>query len=249
MGRVTRLLLRPAVALLALVAAGAVPAAPELPAPFEARYEGRRFPLSARATITFARHGEFYRYTLRGAVYLGFFKGTEIYDCSVMELQGGTLRPLEYLHRDSRKPERNLRTRFDWSRGVARTESGDGGVREVALAHPAWDVMSVQVRLRRDVAGAAVGEAFEYAVVYRGELRRQRAQVEGRETIETEAGRVEATRVRSEDPKRTNFFWFAGDHAWLPVRLTVSDVTLELASPPGEAARPADPAPAEPPAC
>jgi hypothetical protein len=207
------------------------------PAPFAARYEGHRFPLGARATLALARHGEYYKYSLRGAVYLGFFKGGEIYDCSVMRLERGVLRPLEYVHRDSRRPGRNLHTRFHWDEGVARTETGAGEVREVALAPPVWDVMSVQVRLRRDVATAAPGASFEYPVVYRGELRRQRARVEGRETLETEAGRIAATRVRSEDPKRTNFFWFAGDYAWLPVRLTVSGVTLELVSPPGEAAR------------
>src|SRR5690606_37262066 len=54
------------------------------PAPFAARYEGHRFPLGARATLALARDGEYYKYSLRGAVYLGFFKGGEIYDCSVM---------------------------------------------------------------------------------------------------------------------------------------------------------------------
>lgn len=241
---VRSLLLRPALVLLGLLGAASAPAGASapVPAPFTARYEGHRFPLSARATLALSRHGEFYRYTLRGAVYLGFFKGTEIYDCSVMQLHEGVLRPLEYVHRDSRKPTRNLRTRFDWARGIARTEGGDGRVRELALAQPSWDVMSVQVRLRRDVADASPGAVFEYPVVYRGELRRQRARVEDRETIDTDAGRVHATRVRSEDARRTNFFWFAGDYAWLPVRLTVSDVTLELASPPAEAAR----APGEP---
>lgn len=235
--------------LLWLVLSGAVSAAPTLPAPFEARFEGSRFPLSAKATLALARHGDYYKYTLRGGVYLGFFRGAEIYDCSVMQLQDGTLRPLEYVHLDSRKPERNLHTRFDWAEGRARTVRGDDSVLEVALPDTAWDVMSVQVRLRMDVAQAAPEATFVYPVVYRGELRRQRAEVEGRERVETEAGRLTATRVRSEDPKRTNYFWFDGDYAWLPVQLTISEVTLELASPPEEAARPPGPPLAEPPSC
>lgn len=234
--------------LLLFYAAGAAAGSP--PVPFEAEYEGSRFPLSAKAKIALARAGDFYKYTLRGTVRLGFFEVTRIYDCSVMQLGAGTLRPLEYVHRDRRKPGRNLHTRFDWSDATVRTTVGDGSMREIdGLPGVAWDVMSVQVRLRMDVPGAWPGDTFDYAVVHKGELTHHRAEIEGRDTLDAGAREVQAVRVRADGPKRSNRFWFAGGYDWLPVRITMSGVTLELASPPEDAARAAGDSAGQAPGC
>lgn len=225
---------------------GAYSAAQTLPAPFEAEYAGRKFPLTAETTIRLARAGDYYRYTMRGAVYMAFYKLTETYDCSVAQVRDGEIYPLEYVHRDRRG---DLRTHFDWRERTARTTRGDGSVVEITdLPRVAWDVMSFHLRLRAD-AQAAQGNGRDYAVVEKGVLTRHRAKYAGTETIEIDGDAVKAAGVVAESPKRVHEFWFAPNYAWLPVRIAVGEVTLELASSPKAAARPVEPAGAAAPRC
>lgn len=216
-----------------------------MPAPFEAQYTGSKFPLSAKVTAGLSRRGDYYRYTMRSAVYMAFYKVTETYDCSVLHVRDGALYPLEYVHRDRRTSRRNLHTRFDWSSRTARTTRGDGAVLEVdELPRPAWDVMSIHMRLRADAAAAAPGAERHYAILEKGVLTRQRAKHEGVETTEVDGVTLRAAKMALESPKRASAFWFAPDHAWLPVRITVGGITIELTSPPEQAARRVEP-PAE----
>lgn len=220
------------------------------PAPFEAEYTGSKFPFGARATIRLARLGDYYRYSMRGSVHMAFFRVTETYDCSVLQVRDGELYPSEYVHRDSRDSRRDLHTRFDWSSRTARTTRGDGAVVEVdGLPHVAWDAMSIQMRLRADAPAGEGGGERDYAVVEKGVLTRHRAKRAGAETIEVAGIPMNAAKMVVESRKRVNQFWFAPDYAWLPVRLLVSGVTLELTSSPEQAARPAGPAAETPPSC
>lgn len=213
-----------------------------LPAPFEAEYRGSKFPFSAQAKMSLSRAGDYYQYALRGSVHTAMYKWTELYDCSVLQLRGNELYPLEYVHRDKRSPRRDIAARFDWQHQSVRVIAGDGAQQELAdLPAVAWDLMSIQVRLRTDVPGAAPGTAFDYAVVERDKLTQHRAIVEGIEPVATDDYRVQAVKVRVQGPKGATFFWFAKDFAWLPIRIDVGGVALELVSPPEQAARPAAP--------
>ncbi len=224
------------------VAEGAVQA---WPAPFEAEYEGHKFPFTAKATIRLARLGDYYRYTVHGVVRVAFYKTNETYDCSVLQVRGGELLPLEYVHRDRRDERRNLHTRFDWSHKTVRSARGDGTVLEVnGLREPVWDPMSFHVRLRADVPALAPGREHEYAVIERRGVVTHRARHDGTETLGVDGTALQAAKVTVESPRRTSVFWFAPDYAWLPVRLSVRGVALDLVTAPRSAARPVEPAPA-----
>lgn len=215
-------------------------AALTLPAPFEAEYQGSKFPFTAKAKISLSRAGDYYQYALRGSVHAAMVKWTEIYDCSVLQLRDNELYPLEYVHRDKRNPRRDVEARFDWPRRSVRVTGGDGAEQQLTDLPPvAWDLMSIQVRLRADVPGAAPGTAFDYPVVERDKVTHHRATVEGVEPLAAGDARLQAVKVRAEGPKGVTFFWFANDFAWLPVRIDLNGVTLELVSPPQQAARPA----------
>lgn len=239
----------PVFALALLLPVAGAPAE-SLPAPFEADYEGAKFPLTAKAKITLSRVGDYYRYTLRGSIFAAFYKWTEVYDCSVLHVRGSELYPLEYVHRDTRKRRRNVHTRFDWANGTVRTTAADGSVQEIkGLKRVAWDVMSIQVRMRADMPDASPGDAFDYALVRRGRVTQHRARVQGVEALETGKQSLRTVKVSTEGAKRETTLWFAKDYAWLPVRISMDGVMLNLASPPGNAARNAAPPTGDMPRC
>jgi Protein of unknown function (DUF3108) len=224
----------------ALLLASIGTTAAALPAPFAAQYAGTKFPLNAKAQISLERFGDYYKYVLRGAVFLTFYKASEIYDCSVIEVRDGELYPLEYLHRDKRSSQH---VRYDWPANTIRTTVGDGPVLRLEDVQPVvWDLMSIQVRLRADVPATRRGDQLEYAVVHKGEITRHRARNEGVEAVEAGEQVLQAVRVQAEDRKGGYTFWFAKDFGWLPIRFTLRGVTLELVSPPAQAGR--EPAPA-----
>lgn len=222
-----------------VLAQGVEAAAATPPAPFEAQYAGRKFPLSAEANISLQRQGDYYKYVLRGGVYVGFYEVSEIYDCSIIRVRDDRLYPLEYLHRDKRSSQH---IRYDWSAGEIRTTVDGGPVRTVAGVQPTvWDLMSIQVRLLADFPQTQRGDQREYTVIHKGEMRRHRARNEGVETIEAGDQKLQTVRIRAEDRKGGYTFWFAKDYAWLPARFTLRGVTLELVSPPADAVRAATP--------
>lgn len=232
-----------AAAVLALILTAAPAAAAEVPAPFEAKYTGRRFPLRAEATLRLEHLGDYLRYTMRATVAMGFYVLTETYDCSVMQVQDGALHPLEYRHRDRRDRDRAVRIEFDREHRRARVLRGDGSVAELEqLPSPAFDVMSIQVRLRADAPALGPEETREYAVIERGGLRAHRVRQAGTEFVPGNGVPLQALKVVAESTRRTSTFWFAPAYDWLPVRMEVGGVTLTLASPPEEAARPIGPA-------
>jgi len=237
-------------AALALILTAAPTAPAELPAPFEAKYAGRRFPLKAEATLRLERLGDYLRYTMRATVGVGFYVLTETYDCSVMQAQDGALHPLEYRHRDRRDSDRAVGIRFDREHRRARVVRGDGSVAEIEqLPSPVFDVMSIQVRLRADAPALGSEETREYAVVERGGLRTYRVRQGGAESVPANGVALQALKLVAESARRASAFWFAPAYGWLPVRMEVGGVTLTLVSPPEEAARTTGAPTDEVPAC
>lgn len=221
-----------------------------LPAPFEAEYEGAKFPFSAKATIALQRIGDYYRYSLRGSVRAAFFKWTDVYDCSVLHIRDDKFAPVEYIHRYSRDPDRNVATRFDWEHRTMRVTRGDGTVQDISDLPPiAWDLMSVQVRLRADVAAATPGAELSYETVEKDEVRKRRLTVKGLDDVLSNERTLKVMMAETEDSKHRHQFWFAKNYAWLPVRVSIDGVSLDLVSPPEGAARAAAPAGETPPSC
>jgi hypothetical protein len=225
-------------------------AAQSLPVPFEADYTATKFVYSAKAKIKLSRTGEYYKYAMRSAVHLGFFKQGEVYDCSILQVVGNRLYPVSYLHLKESDKSDNVQTRFDWTGKTISTILGDGRERKIkGVQYPTWDVLSIQLGLIMDVSSADRAGRSDYAVVDRGRLTSYQASVEEIESIDTAGDSVRSVKVKVRGPKRTNWFWFAKDFAWMPVRFEINDVVLQLASPPGQARREAEPADSGIPAC
>jgi len=237
-------------AALILVYTAAPSTADELPAPFEAEYEGAKFPFSAKATIALQRIGDYYRYSMRGSVRAAFFKWTDFYDCSLLHIQGNEFFPVEYVHRYSREPGRNILTRFDWEHRKAHMMRGDGTAQDIGELPPiAWDLMSVQVRLRADVAAANRGAKLSYDVVEKDQVKKRHLTVEGLDDAQLNERTMKVMKAETENGKHRHRFWFAKNYAWLPVRVSIDGVSLDLVSPPEGAARAVAPGGEAPPSC
>ena len=237
-------------AALALLSIAAPSTADELPVPFEANYEGIKFPFSAQATIALQRIGDYYRYSLRGSVRAAFFKWGDIYDCSVLHIRDGGFSPMEYVHRSSRTPDRNVAMRFDWEHRSVHITRGDGTAQDIGDLPPiAWDFMSVQLRLRADVAAAKPGTQLTYELVEKDQVRIRHLTVQGLDDMRLQDRMLKVTKAEAEEGRHHQEFWFAKNYAWLPVRVSIDGVSLDLASPPENAARAAAPAADAPPRC
>lgn len=221
-----------------------------LPAPFEAQYAGSKFPLSAKVTMALARLGDYYRFTLRGSVYATFFKWTDVYDCSVLRVHGDRFDPIEYVHQDTRESRHNVRVRFDWSQHTVRVMRGDGTQHEIHDLPPiAWDPLSVQLRMRADVAAARAGAELGYDIVGKDSIKHRRVRVSGVDEVSFDESVLQIVKADTISGDHNNAFWFARDYAWLPVRVSIGGVTLDLVSSPGSAARAASAATAKIPGC
>ena len=228
----------------------AISAAAELPAPFEADYEGNKFPFSAKATIALQRIGDYYRYAMRGSVRAAFFKWSDVTDCSILRVQGERFFPVEYAHLDSRNPQRNLHARYDWERRALHIRRGDGAPEVVGdLPADAWDVMSVQLRLRADIAGAKPGTELAYDVIEKNHVKQQRLKIESFDDVQVGGRAMQIVSAEADDGKHRHEFWFAKNYAWLPVRIAISGVALDMVSSPEKAARAALPASNAVPSC
>jgi len=223
-----------------------------LPAPFEATYEGAKFPFSARATIGLQRMGDYYRYEMRATVHATVFKWTDIYDCSLMRIEEEQFYPIAYVHRDSRDADHNRQARFDRERHAVDLRRGSVGAQVIEnVPKDAWDLLSVQMRLRADVANAAPGAELTYDVVEKDEIKARRLKVGGRDEAWLNGQTMGVVKAESigREAKHRHEFWFAADYAWLPVRVSVGGVTLDLVSPPKDAARVSAPSADSPPRC
>ena len=224
-------------------------AAQSLPEPFEADYQAAKFLHTAKTRIQLVRAGEYYKYTMRSVV-RGPFERGETYDCSVLRVVKNRLLPLAYVHERKDRESSNVRTRFDWSHNTIITALSDGREREIKnVRGSVWDVLSIQLALLRDALSPEDSGPADYSVVNRGRLTSYRATREGVETIEVAGGSVKTVKVKVVGPKHTNWFWFAPDYTWLPVRMNIGEVVFDLVSPPGRTRREANAAVDRPPGC
>lgn len=238
--------------LLVLVLCSYATSAPaqNLPTPFEGEYAGSKFPFSAKVTLALSRMGDYFRYTMRGSVSATFFKWTDVYDCSVMRVDGATFYPLEYVHRDTHTSRHDVQARFDWAHRSVRVTRGDGTVRELTgLPNVAWDPLSIQVRLRADVATADGGAERSYAIVEKDEVKQRRVSISGISAMHIDGLLLQVVKARTVGGKHYNEFWFAKNYAWLPIRVSMGGVTLDLVSSPKDAHRDVTPATGAAPGC
>jgi hypothetical protein len=198
----------------ALAASGvllALAAAPALALDaFTADYQANYMGMEAKATMSLASSGKGrweYRVDIGGM-------GAELEQSTVFEIDGNQWRPLKSV--DSQRgtgglaamlvKRKTVTADYDWSRGEARW-SGDvkpDRAGPVKLREGDLDGMLMNLVLVRDVAA---GKPLDYRLVEDGRVKRQRFQLDGKETIDIGGKSREATRVVRKDGKREIIAW------------------------------------------
>lgn len=154
--------------------------------------------------------------TPRGLAKL-FVRGA-VREASTFALDGGAIRPLEYVLDDgSPRTADDTQLAFDWDRGIASGQHEDAPV-QIALAPGVQDRMSVQVLVMQQLASGV--DPGRIAFIDRNELKEYEYRREGPATIETPLGRFEtvvysSTRAGS---SRVSRIWYAPALAYTPVR-------------------------------
>jgi hypothetical protein len=208
--------------------------------PFSGRYEGRQkvafVTATAVALIELRRSSHFIVYTMQTTVNAPFIE-RRFHDCSVMRIEGERLLPVEYVHRDESDPEKDIRTRFDWPTGSAKTLLGqEPEPKLVALDRPTWDPLSFQVALIALARDRQPGTHEEFRVIERGVLKEHDTTFVGR--VATPAGKPPQYEIVSHKSKGFIALRLLPDEAWRPARVTVDGVTVELVPAPVTAPAP-----------
>ncbi|MCR6685158.1 DUF3108 domain-containing protein [Pseudoxanthomonas sp.] len=192
--------LRTAVAALLLLAAGAAQAAAL--APFNASYRASYLGMQANGSMTLARDGNRWKYSLniRNQV-------ADLSQNTVFDEHQGRLRPLSSSDRSVALIKRkSVQASYDWNAGQA-TWSGDVKSERrgpVALQPGDMDALLINLAVVRDVAD---GKPLNYRMVDEGRVKAMSYEVAGREQI-TVAGRArQATKVVRRDDDRETLAW------------------------------------------
>lgn len=212
----------------ALLLTWLAPAQAELPHAFSATFQiSRGLVGGGTGELHFERDGGRYQLSssTRAGGLLGLIYRRQLNEYSHGEaLPDGSLRPQEYLYQRLGSGAREARLRFDWERGQVINDVG-GPVWRLAIPAGTKDRLLAQVAVMRDLARGQ--RSMAYPIADGGELRTLRLVVEGKETVDTPAGRFDTLRVRHQpddaggEPVTT--FWCAPALNYLPVRLTHRD--------------------------
>ena len=230
------LLVGPAAALVPAALSAAEPAlrAKDI-APFDVFYDvGNNLITAGSARLTLSRNGDDWFYTLSTKP-TGVFKLTgkgRIRETSVLRIvplddagEEGAVRlePRRYAYRQDGEARRAVDAVFDWDkRTLTWRYRGERGTEKLAdpSVEPVLDRLSVTLTvmnlLRRGF------DEIELEVFDSGELKTMRFVNEGRETLDTEMGKVETIRVRGRNAdggSRSTKTWFAPSLDYVPVRL------------------------------
>lgn len=134
---------------------------------------------------------------------------------SIWSYHHQSLRPISYRYRDAKREKKNMEVTFDWQRGVADVVA-KGRPWKLDLPPHATDKLLYLLTMMHDLHQGRT--SLEYTLVSRGKLKAYKAQLQGKEELKTELGRLETLRVQR-DEKRKTTIWFAPTLAYLPVRV------------------------------
>lgn len=221
----------------ALLTISAPVAAKEIPKPFSATYLGRPYAVGKlEAVITLERIGDHLKYTMKSKASAPFYSN-EFYECSLMAVRGDRIYPIEYKHTDKKTPAKNLTGRFDWKTNTATVTRADGkGTRITDLVWPVWDPLSLHVGIMIGLLNGTFGTGKTYRLLDRDGVRERRLRMAGEEQIETETAALKAVRVERTNGKSERL-WFAKEHGYVPVRIEIKSIGVDMVSDPGRAVR------------
>ncbi|MEW5756087.1 MAG: DUF3108 domain-containing protein [Pseudomonadota bacterium] len=200
--------------------------------PFIAHYEGKKkvllFTVTANARVELTRTGQYLKYVMDSTVKWSVFK-RKFYDCSLIRLDQHGMKPLEYLHVDESNKEFNVKSSFDWESNKAVTVLGSSAEpTTVDITWPTWDPMSFQVALMSAAPVQSIGKSDPYQVLERGKLKQHQVTFNGDRALDTRLGNMKVYEIISRKTKGGAALWLAPDYGWIPARITIDDVTIDL---------------------
>lgn len=200
---------RRALALALALAAGTASAAEPALQPYQARYRGAVGLLDTRVELT--RLGRHLRFEYRSQL-----AGRAFYECSVLATEGARFWPLEYLHREiGGDGRRDLAIAFEPERRrVIVTRAAERETLE-AVDYPVWDALSVQLRMRADLAAGRA--ELHYRVAEKNGIRDRRFRVVQRETVHYAGQEYAALRIAPEEANAKSYVTLAPQLHYLPV--------------------------------
>lgn len=214
-----------------LLTASAQAVAIDIPRSFSATYVGRPYGIGKlEAVITLERSGDHLKYTMQSNVSAPLYRN-EFYECSVMALRGDRIYPLEYKHTDKNNPAKNLTGRFDWNANTATVTRVDKEKRITGLVWPVWDPLSLQVGIMTDLLNGKFGAEKTYRLLDRAGVKEKRLRNAGEERMDVDKMQLTATRIERQDGKAERL-WFAEERDYMPVRIELKNVDVQLATPP-----------------
>lgn len=202
------------------------------PVPFSATYQGGKYLIfTAESIISLERYNNYYKYsvTTEGNV---LFYTRRIYDCSVMRIDNDNIYPIEHKHHDEDELEYSSHTTFNWDSRQASTVFGDGRKIVTALVDvPTWDPVSIHIKVMHDLINNQFTTTNAYKLIEHASLSDQPIKYAGEERVVSSHYSLQGHKVESATGN-ANKLWFSSDYQYLPIRMEISGVTVELVSDP-----------------
>ncbi|MGD9841987.1 MAG: DUF3108 domain-containing protein [Steroidobacteraceae bacterium] len=164
-----------------------------------------------------------------------FFSSDQAKDTSLMLVQGGNIKPLQFRSEDgSKKTEKDIRYDFDWS---TNSVSGRYKDQDFTLMLPPGVQDRLSIQLMASLALQAGREPGKLHMLERNEVQEYTITKQGAERISTHAGEFDTVVLQSNrtDSDRSTRYWYAAKLGYIPVRAERTtkgkvDIVMELKS-------------------
>ncbi|HEY3488226.1 MAG TPA: DUF3108 domain-containing protein [Gammaproteobacteria bacterium] len=192
------------------------------PKPYTAKYSLMKNGATvAEATYTLAQAGQGWKFSAhaRPRGFMSFFISDEINESSAFEIDGSSIKPLQYRFEQGPPKARNretLEVHYNWQEHNAQV-SNPQKTRQVAIKRETYDPLSVQLALMQRTQRGC--DTAEYAVFHDMELQIQKFECSSGETLRTSLGNYDTVRVSYRSGKRETLIWFAPALNYIPVKI------------------------------
>ena len=148
---------------------------------------------------------------------IAWFVKDRIEERSTWALNGGQVRPLEYVYdRHGGKKTRRVKLAFDWERMIV-TNTIDGDPWRMDIPADAQDKLLYQLAIMQDLKNGR--DNLQYNIADGGRLKNYEFEILGEETLNTPLGKFNTIKIERLDDKRDTTVWCAPALNYLPVRL------------------------------
>ncbi len=140
------------------------------------------------------------------------------------------IKPQSYYYKLSAflMPDRKREVQFDWQNQTASSPLKKDKWTLRTIPENTYDALSYQLQLLIDVDSGK--KEMDYQLAHRGKLRDSKFIVLGKETIETQFGKLKsivAKKDRDDDAKRETYLWFSEDVPLLLLKMTQKETDGE----------------------